>query len=83
MKKRFLISGFACAMSLSTLFVSNDNASAQEAAESKLNLRSNSLLRVPVNIPQERIYDSGISIPYPADGVKESIYRPLELKVKS
>ena len=82
MKKRFLISGFACAMSLSTLFVSNNNASAQEAAESKLNLRSNSLLRVPVNIPQERIYDSGISIPYPADGVKGVYLQAFRAKGK-
>lgn len=58
------------ALSLATLAFGNQPIYAQDTAESKLNIRANSLLRMPANIPQEHIYDSGISIPYPTDGVK-------------
>lgn len=43
---------------------------ADEELTSKLNLRSTSLLKVPVNLPVKSEYDSGINIPYPKDGVK-------------
>lgn len=56
--------------SVSSLLAFHSVANAQDTADSKLNVRTNSLLRVPANIPQEHIYDSGISIPYPEDGVK-------------
>lgn len=36
----------------------------------KINLRNSSLLKIPKNLPQKLFYDSGITIAYPADGVK-------------
>ena len=70
MKKKLILASLLATASLGSMFVFNNAANAQDTAESKLNLRANSLLRMPVNIPQEHVYDSGISIPYPADGVK-------------
>lgn len=70
MKKKALLTSVLAVASVSSLLAFYPIANAQDAADSKLNLRTNSLLRMPVNIPQEHIYDSGISIPYPADGVK-------------
>ena len=70
MKKKIIFASLLATVTLGTMFVFNNAANAQDTAESKLNLRANSLLRMPVNIPQERVYDSGITIPYPTDGVK-------------
>ena len=70
MKKKLMLASLLATASLGSMFVFNHAANAQETAESKLNLRANSLLRMPVNIPQEHVYDSGITIPYPKDGVK-------------
>ena len=70
MKKKIMLASLLATASLGSMFVFNHAANAQDTAESKLNLRANSLLRMPVNIPQEHVYDSGISIPYPKDGVK-------------
>ncbi|MCQ9208966.1 putative glycoside hydrolase [Granulicatella seriolae] len=36
----------------------------------KINLRNSSLLKIPKNLPQKLFYDSGITIPYPSEGVK-------------
>ena len=70
MKKKTLLTSALAVASVSSLLAFYPIANAQDAADSKLNLRTNSLLRMPSNIPQEHIYDSGISIPYPEDGVK-------------
>ena len=70
MKKKTLFTSILAVASVSSLLAFYPIANAQDAADSKLNLRTNSLLRMPANIPQEHIYDSGISIPYPEDGVK-------------
>ena len=70
MKKKLMLASLLATASLGSMFVFNHAANAQETAESKLNLRANSLLRMPVNIPQEHVYDSGITIPYPKNGVK-------------
>ena len=43
---------------------------AEEETTQKLTLRTASLLKVPVNFPTDSSYDSGITIPYPRDGVK-------------
>ena len=43
---------------------------AEEEMTQKLSLRTTSLLKVPVNFPTNSNYDSGITIPYPRDGVK-------------
>lgn len=43
---------------------------AEEEMTQKLSLRTTSLLKVPVNFPTNSSYDSGITIPYPRDGVK-------------
>ena len=42
----------------------------EEETTQKLTLRTASLLKVPVNFPTESSYDTGITIPYPRDGVK-------------
>ena len=42
----------------------------EEETTQKLTLRTASLLKVPVNFPIESSYDTGITIPYPRDGVK-------------
>lgn len=42
----------------------------EEENPQKLTLRTSSLLKVPVNFPTTSTYDSGITIPYPRDGVK-------------
>lgn len=42
----------------------------EEETPQKLTLRTSSLLKVPVNFPTTSTYDSGITIPYPRDGVK-------------
>ena len=42
----------------------------EEENPQKLTLRTSSLLKVPVNFPTTSSYDSGITIPYPRDGVK-------------
>ena len=65
-----MLASLLATASLGSMFVFNRAANAQDTAESKLNVRENSLLRMPVNIPQEHVYDSGITIPYPKDGVK-------------
>ena len=70
MKKKLMLASLLATASLGSMFVFNRAANAQDTAESKLNVRENSLLRMPVNIPQEHVYDSGITIPYPKDGVK-------------
>ena len=70
MKKKAILTSVLAVASVSSLLAFYPIANAQDAADSKLNLRTNSLLRMPANIPQEHIYDSGISIPYPEDGVK-------------
>ena len=74
MKKKTLLTSVLAVASVISLLAFYPTANAQDAADSKLNLRTNSLLRMPSNIPQEHIYDSGISIPYPADGVKGSLF---------
>ena len=43
---------------------------AEEETTQKLTLRTASLLKVPVNFPTTSTYDSGITTPYPRDGVK-------------
>lgn len=42
----------------------------EEEVTQKLTLRTSSLLKVPVNFPTTSSFDSGISIPYPKEGVK-------------
>ena len=58
---------------------------AEEETTQKLTLRTASLLKVPVNFPTDSSYDSGITIPYPRDGVKgiyvQSILEQKELNL--
>jgi len=63
MKKKTLLTSALAVASVSSLLAFYPIANAQDAADSKLNLRTNSLLRMPSNIPQEHIYDSGSLIP--------------------
>ena len=52
------------------LLLFNPAHAAEEEIPQKLTLRTSSLLKVPVNFPTTSSYDSGITIPYPRDGVK-------------
>ena len=61
LKKKSLVTSMLTVASVSSLLAFHSVANAQDTADSKLNVRTNSLLRVPANIPQEHIYDSGVS----------------------
>lgn len=58
-----------CGLVAGVFFFGSVTANEEELA-SKLTLRSTSLLKVPVNLPINTEYDSGINISYPKDGVK-------------
>ena len=55
---------------LGVFFLLFNPVRAEEETTQKLTLRTASLLKVPVNFPTDSSYDSGITIPYPRDGVK-------------
>lgn len=71
---------FVLTITLTLLLFSYQNSTAVTVIteKPKVQLRYNNLLRMPRNIPQSLFYDSGITIPYPKDGVK-GIYVTAEV----
>lgn len=61
-----IVLGFMMSVSLTA----NAESDSQNESSIKISLRNSSLLKIPKNLPQEFFYDSGITIPYPLDGVK-------------
>lgn len=76
MKLKKLIPVLSIALAALSLFSHFRSDSTEVSAEEytneapKIHLRNSSLLKIPKNLPQKLFYDSGITIAYPAEGVK-------------